>query len=125
MVRCRRFGEPSLPLDDIMTRCTHIYGGQQSDFGCADDKLKLNAVVVEEETLCWTHPEAGEVGIGGIVGLVVSLHQTGDDLGLLLVQTWPHRLSGCLLLFPLHYHVLLPLNLLVGQDDCKRGWNAG
>lgn len=78
----------------------------------------------EEETLYWTNPEAGEVGIGGIKGLVVSLHQTGDDTGLLLVQTWPHRLPCGLLLFPLYYHVLLPLNLLVGQDDCERRWDG-
>lgn len=65
-----------------------------------------------------TDPEAVEVGVGGIVGLVVSFHQGGNNSGLLLVQTWPHGLAGRLLLLPLHYHVLLPLDLLVRQDDC-------
>lgn len=67
-----------------------------------------------------TDPEAVEVGIGGIVGLVVSFHQGGNNFGLLLVQTWPHGLAGRLLLLPLHYHVLLPLDLLVRQDDCGK-----
>lgn len=66
-----------------------------------------------------TDPEAVEVGVGGIVGLVVSFHQGGNNFGLLLVQTWPHGLAGRLLFLPLHYHVLLPLDLLICQDDCR------
>lgn len=67
-----------------------------------------------------TDPEAVEVGVGGIVGLVVSFHQGGNNFGLLLVQTWPHGLAGRLLLLPLHYHVLLPLDLLICQNDCRK-----
>lgn len=87
--------EASLLSHDIMTSSTHI--GEQNDFGCTN----VSVVWVKEETLYWTNPEAGEVRIGGIVGLVVSLHQGWDDPGLLLIQTWPHRLPGCLLFFPL------------------------
>lgn len=115
------FKQPSL-LHDIMTCSTQIHGGEQSEFGCNT----VSVVLVKGETLYWTNPEAGEVWIGGIVGLVVSFHQGGDDPGLLLIQTWPHCLPGCLLLFPLYYHVLLPLDFLVCQDDCnidrKRGY---
>lgn len=115
------FKQPSL-LHDIMTCSTQIHSGEQSEFGCNT----VSVVLVKGETLYWTNPEAGEVRIGGIVGLVVSFHQGGDDSGLLLIQTWPHCLPGCLLLFPFYYHVLLPLDFLVCQDDCnidrKRGY---
>lgn len=112
------FREPFLLLHDIMHCSPCVHGGEQREFGCTRN---VSEVLVKEETLHWTNPEAGEVRIGGIVGLVVSFHQGGDDPGLLLIQTWPHRLPGCLLLFSLQYHVLLPLNLLVCQDDCNRG----
>lgn len=100
----------SWPSPPILPVCC----GEQSDFSCTT----AGTVLLKEET--GTNPEAGEVRIGGIIGLVVSFHQGGDNPGLLVIQTWPHCLPGCLLLFPLQDHVLLPLNLLVRQDDCKR-----
>lgn len=72
----------------------------------------LMIIIVE-----WTNPEAREIWIGGIVGLVVSFHQAGDDPGLLIVQPRPHCLPGCLLFFPLQNHILLPLNLLICEDN--------
>lgn len=104
-----------------MTWSNHIHGGEQSDFGWTNDNVSV--VLVKEET--WTNPEAGEIRIGGIIGFVVSFHQGRDDPGLLIIQPWPHCLPGCLFLFPLQYHFLLPLNLLVCQDDCNRGWKRG
>lgn len=71
-----------------------------------------------------TNPKAREIRIGGIVGLVVSFYQAGDDPSLLLIQSWLHRLAGCLLLLPLHYHFLFPLNLLICQYNCNRGWKG-
>lgn len=100
----------SWPSPPILPVCC----GEQSDFSCTT----AGTASLKDET--GTNPEAGEVRIGGIIGLVVSFHQGGDNPGLLVIQTWPHRLPGCLLLFPLQDHVLLPLNLLVRQDDCKR-----
>lgn len=77
-------------------------------------------VLVKKENIkFWTNPEAGEVRVGSIVGLVVSFHQRGDNSGLLLIQTWLCCLPGCLLLFSLQYHLLFPLNLFVSQDNCK------
>lgn len=73
----------------------------------------------------WTNPEAGEVRIGGIVGLVVSFHQRRDNSGLLLIQTWLCCLPCCLLLFSLQYHLLFPLNLFVSQDNCKEKQKKG
>lgn len=76
--------------------------------------------------MCWhacacTDPEAAEVGVGVVVGLVMRLHQGGDDLALLVAQPWPPRLllrlPLRLLVLPPLDQVLLPLHLLVRQDD--------
>lgn len=71
----------------------------------------------------WTHPELGEVGIGGVVGLVVGIQQDGDDLLLLLRQLGPQTVPQGFLLLPLQDHLSLPLHLLICQDDC--GARAG
>lgn len=79
----------------------------------------ISVVQVKEEVLSSTDPEASEVSVGGVVGLVVSFHQAGDDPRLLVIQPWPLRLPGRFLLLPLHDHFPFPLNLLICQYDCK------
>lgn len=68
-----------------------------------------------------TDPEAAEVGVGVVVGLVVRLHQRGDDLALLVGQPGPPRLTLRLtlrlLVLPPLDQVLLPLHFLICQDD--------
>lgn len=68
-----------------------------------------------------TDPEAVEVGVGVVVGLVVCLHQRGDDLALLLAQPGslrlPLRLPLRLLILPPLDQIFLPLHLLICQND--------
>lgn len=68
-----------------------------------------------------THPELGEVGIGGVVGLVVGVQQDGDDVLLFLRQLGPQTVLQGFLLLPLQDHLPLPLHLLIRQDDCGAG----
>lgn len=68
-----------------------------------------------------TYPELGEVGIGGVVGLVVGIQQDGDDALLLLRQLGPQTVPQGFLLLPLQDHLPLPLHLLICQDDCGAG----
>lgn len=74
-----------------------------------------------------THPELGEVGIGGVVGLVVGVQQDGDDVLLFLRQLGPQTVPQGFLLLPLQDHLPLPLHLLVRQDDygVGRGVSGG
>lgn len=72
-----------------------------------------------------TDPKAWEVGVGVVVGLVVSLHQRGDDLALLLAQPGSLRLPLRLLILPPLDQILLPLHLLICQDDWGRGRRRG
>lgn len=79
---------------------------------------------------CWcngvdTDPEAVEVGVGVVVGLVVCLHQRGDDLALVLAQPGSLRLPLRLLILPPLDQILLPLHLLICQDDWGRGRRRG
>lgn len=60
-----------------------------------------------------TYPEAPEVGIGGVVGLVVGIQQDGDDVLLLLRQLGPQAVLQSLFLLSLHDHLPLTLHLLV------------
>lgn len=68
-----------------------------------------------------TNPEPAEVRVGIVVCFVVRLHQSGDDLTLLIGQPRPPGLLLCftlsLLIFPPLNQVLLPLNLLICQND--------
>lgn len=66
-----------------------------------------------------TYPKLGEVGIGGVVGFVMSLKEDVDDFLLLLREFGLQALLEGFLLLALQYHLALPLNLLVCQDDCR------
>lgn len=79
--------------------------------------------ILPQAARSWTHPELGEVGIGGVVGLVVGVQQDGNDLLLLLRQLGPQTVPQGFLLLPLQDHLSLPLHLLIRQDDC--GARAG
>lgn len=71
------------------------------------------------------YPELAEVGIGGVIGLVVGVQQDGDDALLLLRQPGPQAVLQGLLLLPLQDHLPLPLHLLIGQDDCGQEESIG
>lgn len=74
--------------------------------------------------LCWwlvLYPELAEVGVGGVIGLVVGVQQDGDDALLLVGQLRPQAVLQGLLLLPLEDHLPLPLHLFISQDDCGAG----
>lgn len=68
-----------------------------------------------------TNPKSGEVRVGVIVCLVVSVHQRGDDLTLFFRESGSPCLFLCLalrlLLLPPLNQVLFPLHFLVCQND--------
>lgn len=64
------------------------------------------------------YPETGEVGVGVVIGFVMRLHQCGDDRTLLLREAGLVRFLVRLLILPLLDQILLPLHLLIGQDNC-------
>lgn len=66
-----------------------------------------------------TYPKLGEVGVRGVVGFVMSLQEDVDDFLLLLREFGLQALLEGFLLLALQYHLALPLNLLVRQDDCR------
>lgn len=68
---------------------------------------------------CSTDSEFHKVGVGVIIGLVMRLHQRADDLTLLLSQPGLLRLPHRLLFLSFQDQLLLPLYLLISQNDCR------
>lgn len=66
-----------------------------------------------------TYPKLGEVSVRGVIGFAMSLKEDVNDFLLLLREFGLQALLECLLLLALQYHLTLPLNLLVRQDDCR------